>query len=124
MRFINLQPKRQSLVGGPAFFGRRIGGLSSFALFIEALPFGVPLNSASVTGDASVNKVSEYNKRQCQSDQRAPSLFLPGYIYSRIASQMFIFIIASKVGFSSINMPFISIIKVILSFVFSHFITF
>jgi hypothetical protein len=95
----------------------------SVAYVVEALPFTMPSDPAVGTGDASVDEVSECNNRQCRSYHRAPSFQLASYIDSRITSQMGIFIFALEIGFTGINVSFISVVGVVLSFIFGHHIT-
>ena len=114
--------KRQSPVRGSA----RSTAMSAdyiYALVVEALPFIVPSNLTGGTGDASVDKVSQQNDRQCRSYHRAPSFWLSSYIDPWITAQMFVIILTTKVFYSGVNVSFVIIFKVILSFIFGHIIT-
>jgi hypothetical protein len=98
-------------------------GLISFADCFEALPFSVPLNFASGTGDAPINEVCNYKYRQCRSYHRAPSFQLSSHIDSHVTAQMLIFVFALEISFTGVNMSFILVVKVVLGFIFGHHIT-
>ena len=75
------------------------------------------------TGDASIDKISECNYRQCRSYHRAPSFQLASYIDSHVTTKFGIFVITFKVSAAGIHVPFIVVVKVVLSFVIGHDIT-
>jgi hypothetical protein len=102
---------------------RHISGLTNFRLFVEALPFIVPSDFAGGTGDASVDEVSQQNDRQCRSYHGAPSFQLSSHIDSWITAQVLVIILTTKVVYSSVNVSFVIIFKVILRFIFGHDIT-
>jgi len=89
----------------------------------EALPFGVPSNLTVGTGDAPIDEVSECNYRQCRSYHRAPSFQLASDIDSHVTAQTRVFVFTLKVGFTGINMSFVSVVGVILSSIFGHGVT-
>jgi hypothetical protein len=93
------------------------------AYAVEALPFTISSDPAVGTGDASIDEVSERYNRQCRSYHGAPSFQLAGYIDSRVTSQMRIFVFTLEVGFAGIYVSFVSVVGVVLSFIFGHDIT-
>lgn len=111
----------------PCPFHRRIGILEIYAFSSEALPLPVPSDFATGScvpaGDTSVDKVSQYNKRQCQSNHWAPHFQLTSHIDSRITSQVLIFIVTLKVSLAGINVSFSSLVSVIVGSFLCHDIT-
>ncbi|VTR70738.1 hypothetical protein DESC_830055 [Desulfosarcina cetonica] len=94
-----------------------------FRLFVEALPLTVPSKFAGGTGDASIDKVSQRDERQCQSDHGAPSFQLARHIDPRVATQMRVLVFALEVSFAGVNVSFIPVVKVVLRSIIGHGIT-
>ena len=83
----------------------------------------MPSNLAGGTGDASIDKVSQRDERQCQSDHGAPSFQLSRHIDPRVAAQMRILVFALEVSFAGVNVSVFIIFPVILSSIIGHGIT-
>jgi hypothetical protein len=93
----------------------------------EALQSIVPLDFAgsfrNPDGHAPVDQESNRYKGQCQTYHRASSFPLPHHIDIQITSQMFVGVLTLKIGFTGIHMSIVTVVKVILRFVFGHDVT-
>ena len=96
-----------------------------YAFIREALPFvlqpakGFPFAAA----DTTVHVVAEYDQCQHYSYHGAPSFRLSLNIDPRITAQMLIRVFTLKICFTGINMPIVSIVKVVLNSIVGHNIT-
>jgi hypothetical protein len=74
----------------------------------------------------AMHLLMKYPKRyQCNrsSYHRAPSIQLTRDIDSHVASQVLIFIFTLEIGFTGVDVSFISIVAVVLHFIIGHGIT-
>jgi hypothetical protein len=76
-----------------------------------------------LTADALIHEVSDDNECQHDSYHGAPSCWLSLNIDAQIAAQMFIGLIALKVGLAGIYVAFVPVVKVVLDSIVFHSIT-
>ena len=73
--------------------------------------------------DAPVQEVSDGDERYHDSYHRAPSFPLSLNIDTQIAAQMFVGVLALKVGFAGIDMTIVPVVRVVLNIIVFHRIT-
>ena len=70
-----------------------------------------------------IDEVAKNYYRQHDTDHKAPSFCLSLNVNSHVTSQMLIGVIAFKIGFASINVSLVPIVKVVLSSIVGHDVT-